>query len=636
MSYLILILLMLALALTQALAGGRQLALCLPGYGILAAAALLSWWPARRTPIPRAAGECLLTAAIFFTYITVRALYSPEEYLARRDLYLALGAMAAYLLVTLSMPSAKTQMWLVMGLLALGLANCAVGAIQFFKGQNYMIFDFLPRPEYGTRASGFFGYPNHLATFLGVTLMLGLAVTFCSRWPVWTKMLTGYASLMCLLGILITGSRGGYIATAIGLLVFALLCLILIGKLAAGRAIALIVAGSLMVGTLGLGIQHLQSRSFLIQSRTTETLTKDLSRLRLWQAAWKQFKLQPVVGTGSGTYLYYGRQFRHPAIQKDPVYAHNEYLQLLAEYGILGIAAAVMLLETHLRRGWNSLLASVSNETSTSAPDRNAIALTVGGLSAAAVSVSHAFMDYSLHMPASLLVVACVFGMLASLQTTDGTAEEESAPDWSPYFRLGLPLLGLWIGARALPTLPAEFHAEKARTALADWKLIVSPEVPKAVEGLAQRGLAIDPRNPEFHFFIGEAKAALAIQATDPAQKIALQEEALAAYEKALALAPQDVRLLLSKAQSLDALQRFGESGGVLARVMTLDPLSGGVRFAYATHLHAAGQLAEAGTEYQRALQLGFWPAAQNGLDRLKEEVKADPGKLRPPIPENQ
>lgn len=191
MSPLLLILVALAIAITQALAGGRQIALCLPGYALLAVAAVLSWWPRRRTPIPRAATECLVAALLFFAYVTIRAAFSPEQYLARTDLYTACAGMAVYLLVAFNLTSSRWRMALVGVILALAVANCAIGAVQFFKGQDFMPFPFLPRPSNGTRASGFYGYPNHLSGFLEMALMLGMGVVFWSRWPFWVKMLLG-------------------------------------------------------------------------------------------------------------------------------------------------------------------------------------------------------------------------------------------------------------------------------------------------------------------------------------------------------------------------------------------------------------------------------------------------------------
>ncbi|MEI9897769.1 MAG: hypothetical protein WDN28_28910 [Chthoniobacter sp.] len=81
-----------------------------------------------------------------------RALLSPEEYLARTDLFAALAATALYLVVALSPHFLKIAppggRWTARA----ALANCLIGAVQFFKGQQFMPFPFLPRP--GLRSAG--------------------------------------------------------------------------------------------------------------------------------------------------------------------------------------------------------------------------------------------------------------------------------------------------------------------------------------------------------------------------------------------------------------------------------------------------------------------------------------------------
>jgi len=71
----------------------------------------------------------------------------------------------------------------------------------------------------------------------------------------------------------------------------------------------------------------------------------------MWLAAIDQFRKSPAIGTGAGTYLYYGRLFRRIQVQADPVHVHNDYLELLAEYGILGMIAMAVFLAAHTRRG---------------------------------------------------------------------------------------------------------------------------------------------------------------------------------------------------------------------------------------------------------------------------------------------
>ena len=633
MKLLLLILTALALAATQMLAGGREIALCLPGYLLLALGAVLGWWPTRRTPIPRGSVECLAGALVFCAYISIRAIFSPEEYLARNDLYLALGAMAVYLIVALNLTSSKLRLLLVGVLLALALANCAIGAVQFFKGQNFMPFSFLPRADYASRASGFYGYPNSLSGFLEIALMLGLSVAFWSRWPSWAKMLVGYVCVMCALGILVTGSRGGYISATIGLLVFALLSLVLIGKLASGRVFALLLAGALLIGGGAWGVRKVASNSFLLQSRANQTLTVDVGRMRLWQAAWKQFRLHPVTGTGSGTYLYYGRQFRSQGVGADPVHAHNDYFELLAEYGILGIITAVIFLETHLRNGWTSFTRRLSLGADMQGLASNSLALTMGAISAASVCLAHSLLDYNLHMPANVLVAAFIFGLLAS--PGDGpqsTGDREESPGFPAFLRLAAPVLGILLALRILPILPAEYDAQRSREILSDWHHSVSVDPNLQMEDYCRRGLVWDPHNPELHFCLAEALSAQGDLATDPAAKEKFYNQSIESYTKALACAPGDVRLILALASALDGVRRFAESDPLFARALELDPKSGIAHNNVANHLLAQGKYPEAAVEYQKGIHFGAGDAGKAGLERIAEEQKAN-SSPPPPAP---
>lgn len=631
MSSLLLILLVLAIAATQALAGGREIVLCLPGYGFLIVAALLSWWPRRRTPVPRAATECLVAAVLFVAYVTIRAVFSPEPYLARTDLYTALAGMAVYLLVALNLTSSRWRLLLVGAILTLAIVNCAIGAIQFSKAQEFMPFAFLPRGAYGTRASGFYGYPNHLCAFLEVAFLLGLSVAIWSRCASWIRVVTGYICLMTLLGILITGSRGGYISVTVGILVFVLLSLVLVGKLASGRLFGVLFAGLLIIGGVGWGLKEVVQKSAFLQTRADTTLTVDASRMRLWQAAWKQFRLSPVVGTGSGTYLYYGRQFRNPAIITDPVNAHNDYFELLGEYGILGIICAVIFLETHLRRGWNSITDRIEEGASFQGIGSNSLALTVGALSAAAAILTYCLLDFTLHMPANVLTLAAVFGLLATPGEGPDGASEDEEPGWPPFLRLALPALGILIAIRILPTAQAEYYAERTRALLRDWHRALSPELNQQMEGFARLGLMSDPHNPELYAAIAESQSAQGDLASESAAKEKFHAGTVEYYRKAHEAAPGNVGYVVGLISALDSAGRSTEADSLVERALQLDPNGGGTHTVIAHHLLSEGKLDEAAAEYQLAIHFGSWGGGQAGLKMIEQQRKE--GKAGTPIP---
>ena len=631
MNALLFVFVALALAGTQVLVGGWHPAVSLLGYGLLGCAGLLSWIRGWRIRIPDRAAEPLAAGALFFLYIAGRALFSPEEYLARSDLFMALGAMSLYLLVALKLTSPAMRSSLVGLLLVLGLANCLVGAVQFTRGTNFMVFDFLTRADYGSRASGFYGYPNHLALFLEVCIFMGFAMAIWSRWRPWAKILAGYVSIMCVVGLLFTGSRGGYAGALAGALVFGILSLRLVGEFARTKAIVMLVVGTLMFMALGLGVQHFLSKSAVIEERLElgMKMRSNDTRLQLWKAAWRQFKLQPVVGTGSGTYLYYGRQFTTP-IGSDPVHSHNEYLELLAEYGVLGIAAALMFLDSHFRGGWKWMTRQIIAQSRAESVAGNSLAMTVGALSVVAACLIHSGMDFTLHMPANMLTMALIFGLLAnpgsSRDSIPSEANSESDDDGLPsWIRLSLPILGILLAVLALPTWPGEYFAFRARAVTADGGYMTSPELAQALESFARRGLRWDPRNPNLHRYAGVAETALSAQASDAAAEKHWTDASIASYEAGLKLAPKNILLVLDLAWAYETAERFSEAEPLFRRAVELDPNAPDSRYAYASHLRRQGKLVEAAGQFQQAVNLGGGQSPQLALNETIAEIKAAP-----------
>ena len=393
----------------------------IPVYGVLALAALLSWSPKRHAEISVRVVPCLIATAVFFGYILCRAVFSPVEYTARADLFMVLGGLIVYLVTALSATSPTSRLVFTSVFLLLACAQVFVGAVQFTKGNNFMPFDFLPRGEYEARASGFYGCPNHLAGFLEVTLLMSVSIACWSRWRLVGKLLAGYVAITSAAGLLMSGSRGGYASAAVGLLVFAIISLRL-ARQWLRRDIWLLLVTTLVFASIGLGFVAYSAvhGSDLLASRVKDAGTDAPLRFALWRAAIKQFWVSPVFGTGSGTYLYFGRQFREAIVQQDPIYAHSDYLQLLAEFGLVAIAGLAVFLFVHLRSGWKfiaDVIAGRTEDADREAPGfhgNNSLALTVGALCSIVACMVHSIGDFNLHIPANTLVMAFLFGSLAN------------------------------------------------------------------------------------------------------------------------------------------------------------------------------------------------------------------------------
>jgi O-antigen ligase len=564
-------------ATIQVLIGGTRLLFSLPAYGLLAVTAVVSVISIRRGR-PQPHQICLISAAAFFGYVLIRAILSPVDYLSRPDIYSVLGCLLVYFFTACVFTDARQRVWLFLFLLAVATVHVGIGAIQFRDGSNFMLIPFLQRFDYGRRASGLYVCPNHLAGLLEVLGIFGLSIAWWGRLPVWVKLLALYGAGVCYLGLLLSVSRGGYVSSAASLLVFFTLSLLVLRRTARQfflRIGELSVAAAWLVLIFG---SFYSSRMLFLSDRPTVAEETNDMRVDLWNAALQQFKLEPVLGTGSGTYLFYGRQFRTLRMDRDPVEVHNDYLHLLAEYGITGAVGFLIFLGAHLFSGWKDFQrlgpkrAAVSPRLTS-----NRLALEIGALAAIGAYLVHSAFDFNLHIPANALLLAFVFGLLANPGIWRGSELAVPAKSLTAW-RLALPVLGIIVAIQCARLLPAEYWAERARVALRD-------NNPRMSADYAVRALATEQRNPDIYYYLGHAGILEGNAVTDPQKRALLFQVAILAFEKGWALARQDETFPIELASIYDALERFSEAEWIYDEAIRLDPKSAPMRECYEVHL---------------------------------------------------
>lgn len=614
MNYLYIALLVSALVVVELLIGGTRLLFSLPSYGILALVSFLSLYSFRR-PQVSANLTCLVGTGVFVVYVIARILFSPVEYLARTDLFMILGGLMFYLFVALYLTVPKYRFIFVMTLLVIALVHVTIGGVQYLRGERFPIFDFIEKVDYGLRATGLYICPNHLAGFLEVSALMGLSVVCWSRQSFWVKLLAGYGAVICAVGIVLSGSRGGYLSTFAGVLTFGILSFLAIRR-AHRQQLWISAIGTVVVAAvLFIGIAAVFTRHYALQSRASRMFSGDV-RTEIWKIAVEQFKLSPLQGTGAGTFQYYGRLFRPPSLQADPEYVHNDYLQLLAEYGIIGLVGGLAFLGIHIWFGLKAL-----NYLVTERPiaryrlQSDALAINIGSLSALATYVVHSVLDFNLHIPANALLLAFVFGTLANPGVMMPRITETSGRI-THYLKLALPALGVWIAMAGSPTFLGELFAEKARQAFRG-------EHYKEAIDFATIGLSGSPNNPYLHLYEGQARSSLAESLTDPDAARREFTAAVDAFRKGIKLYPQEQWMLIGLASALDGLGQFGEARTVYEEAIKWNPSSAPIHLYFATHLRLAGRFDEAERTYKKSLELYWNIGAVRGLELLAK-ARAD------------
>ncbi|HEY3579693.1 MAG TPA: O-antigen ligase family protein [Pyrinomonadaceae bacterium] len=243
---------------------------------------------------------------------------------------------------------------------------------------------------------------NHFAYLMEMAIGLVIGLSFAER----SKQNLLYLSFLAPLwvALVLSNSRGGILAM-LTQVVIATMLLLRWAKLRLALAVGL-VAG-VCAGTLWIGGDRLVSNFVSSGSEPTLSTTntrENASRNEIWRATTKLFAAHPLLGTGLGGYWIAITSYHDASGVLVPQEAHNDYLELLASGGVIGLAIGVWFAVTVIRPAQKNLWSSTGFVH----------ALRLGailGLSGVAV---HSLFDFGLH----LLGNAVVFLTLIVMATT--------------------------------------------------------------------------------------------------------------------------------------------------------------------------------------------------------------------------
>lgn len=237
---------------------------------------------------------------------------------------------AALVLVVFAAVRTRVQaMWLVGALLLGAVITAAYGAVSPAEAD----------PE--GRLSGSFGNANETATALAVGVALAGGLAFALRGRPLLRVAVTIGVPLCVVALFLTVSRGGIVA---------LIAVLIAGALIAGPrrgtvlpAVALAVVGAFLYFGAVAGPE---TRERLLSS------DGGTGRVDIWRVGWRMVEANPALGVGAGNFasssVHYllepGALARSDFIVDDPKVAHNTYLEVLAELGVVGLVLFLAIL----------------------------------------------------------------------------------------------------------------------------------------------------------------------------------------------------------------------------------------------------------------------------------------------------
>ncbi len=534
----------------------------IPFAGIQALTALvLVLWGARLwiDPKPRLLFPPVCWGVVAFViYAGYRYATADIEYVARLECIRVLIYASLFFAVLNNLHRQEHAKVIVYSMIFLAMCLAAVGVYQFAANSNRVWHLTTP---YAHRGTGTYINANHFGGFLELILPLGLAHAMLARAKIVPRLLFGYASLVILAGIAVTVSRGAWLSTAIAL---TLLSVVLMSY--RHYRIPIIVALLLTLGAGGIFVKNSVSAQLRLRqlvSGDKEQEVDDSLRFTLWQPAIEIWKEDPWLGAGPAHFDHRFRAYRPLTVQKQPHRVHNDYLNTLVDWGIIGFAlvgACWALLAWGLARTWSFVRGSYSELGERKGSNKFAVVLgTSLGLLAILI---HSVVDFNMHIPANAILVVVWMALLAS------HIRFATERFWHSPGIVGRCLTTLLMASTCFVLIFTGWKRvwEERWTARAKAAELYSAQ---QIDYL-RRAHAVEPRNSATTYAIGEA---LRFRSqNDTGDYRVTGEEALKWYGLGIQLNPWDGYNFLRYGMSLAWLGRAEESWVYLNKAEALDP----------------------------------------------------------------
>ncbi len=341
---------------------------------LLLAGAVALWFldGARRRRLPLHGSPVVVAAGVYLAVLLVATLGAQEFEEAAAEV-IKWAELWLLLLVAPAMLDTRQARWVAAALVAGGVFQAGYGLYQFVFQVGPEYFVILDR---FMRASGSFGQPNPFGGYLGMTLPLATSLAlwawagFLSRrgwrssallWAIFYTAATGIIAA----GLLASWSRGAWLGAGVGVLVV----LVLRSRTAAllTGLVLLLLLVTLLLGAFSPQMipQPILARvedvpaylglSDVLSQPVTDANFAVVERVAHWVAAQRMWEGAPWLGVGPGNYGAAYPAVHLPRWEEPLGHAHNVYLNVLAETGLVGLLAYCALMVTTVVWTWRRL-----------------------------------------------------------------------------------------------------------------------------------------------------------------------------------------------------------------------------------------------------------------------------------------
>ena len=435
----------------------------------------------------RLAGLGILTVI----YILILTLIVPVIYYGRYQLVNTLPAVFAFFIIKKHVRTVDVASMTVFSIIMIGTCSSLYSVFQYVTQSTAVLWQERPI-NYANRYGSVFVNPNHHAGFLNCIIPITFSFLFFSRGRKIAKIIGVLALCVMVFALYLTKSRGGWIAATLVTSVLMFLCL---KKSVAKYSVPLLVIGVLSVG---VGVFYFSDgfRERLLGVFSTNSNQSGMFRAWLWLPAFQMWVDHPIFGVGPGQFNIRFPEYRTALTQLNPIHVHNDFLEILVEYGLIGgllvlglIGQIFTIINPALKREVGYII-----KTGCVYSDKTFVFI---GCTASTIGILvHSFFEFNLRIPAIFMLLAICVSLLLAL------SDQESMTRVTLKYKKASLVYPLAVVGLVIYSAPIWFQLAREDRLLQS-ALQRFEGNPYLFSDLVEAS-RIMPDNPETHFWLGE------------------------------------------------------------------------------------------------------------------------------------
>jgi O-antigen ligase len=348
---------------------------------------------------------------------------------------------ALALLVLLAAHTPGRLRVLAIALFATGLAEAAYASFMTLSGFEWGWL--APKTAGRGLATGTFVNRNHLAGYLALTASAGTGLLvgqlsharpsegWRRRARDWVRLLLGPKTalrvglVMIVIGLVLTQSRMGNLSflLAFGVVgAYALLAMRPLPRSLAWLLVSVIVVDLVVIGSR-FGVERVAERLRETTVEAVQGQPNDAERLEVARATIEIWKSAPWMGIGAGGFRSAFPAHRPHAVESFYDHAHNDWLQILAERGVVGLV---------LWAGLVGVAGAAAARALRRRRDPRLKGLAFGAAMGVLAMAVHALADFNWQIPANAASYSVLMALAIACLVVDGRGAKRGPPRLKP------------------------------------------------------------------------------------------------------------------------------------------------------------------------------------------------------------